>query len=111
LNTINEPPPRVASTSKDISDLQQIDILLELAGPHLAEAIKALDFPEVYGLDDPKSQARARKKLRAEIEWVGDCMRRAKALTEAAWQREIELAFEKTVREMVNEEIARAAGP
>jgi hypothetical protein len=71
--------------AKGIDDLQRIDCLLELAEVPLSEAVKVLSYPEVYGLYDAKSRARSLKKLRAGVERVADCVRRARDLSEMAW--------------------------
>jgi hypothetical protein len=90
MNAINDPTPQVAATPKGIDDLQRIDLILEEAEVPLAEAIKVLSYPELYGLHDAKTQARSLEKLRAEIEKVEDCVRRAKDLSEPAWYDDLE---------------------
>lgn len=67
------------------TDIQQIDTILEEAEPYLAEALQALTFPEVYGLEDPESRGGALRKLRNEIEVVHERMNRARRLSSLAW--------------------------
>jgi hypothetical protein len=81
MNTINDPTPQVVATPKGIDDLQQIDWILEDVEVPLAEAIKVLSYPELYGLYDAKIQGRALEKLRLEIEKVEHCVRQARGGT------------------------------
>jgi hypothetical protein len=64
-------------------DLRSVDLLLEEAEPFLAEALKSLSYPEIFGLRE--IQPRALEKLRGEIERVEHCVHRANDLSELAW--------------------------
>jgi hypothetical protein len=77
VSVFAEPAPQVAAIPKGIADLRQIDAILDEAELSLAEAIKAIDYPEIYAPHQPE-------KLRAEIEKIRDCVRRAKGLSELA---------------------------
>jgi hypothetical protein len=80
MNTINEPPPKVAAPlPKGVEDLRQVDALLEKAAVPLEEAVTALQYPEVY-LQDSKSL----EKLRGNVEKVEGYLLEAKDLAESA---------------------------
>jgi hypothetical protein len=83
MNTTNE-PTQVAATPPEgiIDDLRQIDWILDETEVPLSEALKVLSYPEVFGLHDPKGQAKALEKRRIEIENVQDCMQRIRDLNE-----------------------------
>jgi hypothetical protein len=76
--------PRVnpqATPPKAVDDLQRIGLILDVAKGDLGEALKELQFPEVYGLHE----SRALEKLRAKLEMVEDLLRRAQDLSAQVW--------------------------